>query len=276
MSITKRTELHEESVASVYRRLLADTTDAVYVVGPSVADLEQLIAELSSTAEPPVCVLAADRTWRAATEDFRIAGTAAELVAAGVLSPRAPDGPADGPLVITDSVVASIVPAGERVAGLTTADEAFVADVRERYADAWTDAEPFVLGVPPLSRIRATLAAELGPGLRADFDAALAAETVRRSDDLDETALVLLLAARNEVLLYDLGRWGEDVGFASRATFSRIKTRFEAAGLLDTEKVPIDVGRPRLRLLLGDERLRGVEPGALVGVARTLLSAHEA
>ncbi len=27
-------------------------------------------------------------------------------------------------------------------------------------------------------------------------------------------------------------------------------------GLIDTEKVPIDVGRPRLRLKIGDERLQ--------------------
>ena len=55
------------------------------------------------------------------------------------------------------------------------------------------------------------------------------------------------------MLLYDISRWGEDVGVASKATFSRAKSRLEDAALIRTEKVPIDVGRPRLRLTLPAE-----------------------
>jgi hypothetical protein len=50
----------------------------------------------------------------------------------------------------------------------------------------------------------------------------------------------------------------------------------EEQGLLDTEKVPIDVGRPRLRLLLGDERLREADVEELPRVVRELLSAAPA
>jgi predicted transcriptional regulator len=77
-------------------------------------------------------------------------------------------------------------------------------------------------------------------------------------------------------LLYDLSKWGEDVGVASKATFSRVKTNLEEQGLLDTEKVPIDVGRPRLRLLLGDERLREADPEELPSVVREMLAATPA
>ena len=59
---------------------------------------------------------------------------------------------------------------------------------------------------------------------------------------------------------------------ASKATFSRTKTRLEDAGIIDTEKVPIDVGRPRLRLKLGDERLHGVDAGELAAVASDLMA----
>uniref|UniRef100_UPI001E4BF87B transcriptional regulator TbsP domain-containing protein n=1 Tax=Halegenticoccus soli TaxID=1985678 RepID=UPI001E4BF87B len=58
----------------------------------------------------------------------------------------------------------------------------------------------------------------------------------------------------------------------SKATFSRTKTRLEDMGLIDTEKVPIDVGRPRLRLKLGDDRLRQAGAGDLAGVAQSLLN----
>uniref|UniRef100_UPI001E507812 transcriptional regulator TbsP domain-containing protein n=1 Tax=Halegenticoccus soli TaxID=1985678 RepID=UPI001E507812 len=57
----------------------------------------------------------------------------------------------------------------------------------------------------------------------------------------------------------------------SKATFSRTKTRLEDMGLIDTEKVPIDVGRPRLRLKLGDDRLRRADAGDLAGVAQSFL-----
>jgi len=43
-------------------------------------------------------------------------------------------------------------------------------------------------------------------------------------------------------------------------------------GLLDTEKVPIDVGRPRLRLMLGDERLQDANTDQLASVAQTILT----
>ncbi len=43
--------------------------------------------------------------------------------------------------------------------------------------------------------------------------------------------------------------------------------------LIDTEKVPIDVGRPRLRLMLGDDRLKDAEPDELASVAQSILAA---
>ena len=79
--------------------------------------------------------------------------------------------------------------------------------------------------------------------------------------------IALLVAARNEVLLYDISKWGEDVGIASKATFSRTKSRLEDAGVITTEKVPIDVGRPRLRLQLGDQQLRDAAADDLAAAA---------
>ena len=104
-------------------------------------------------------------------------------------------------------------------------------------------------------------------------------ESVESLDDeseLDEVGLSLLMAAEHGQLLYDISRWGEDTGVASKATFSRTKTRLEERGLIDTEKVPIDVGRPRLRLLLGDERLREADAEELTSAAQSVSSSAEA
>jgi hypothetical protein len=118
------------------------------------------------------------------------------------------------------------------------------------------------------------MAAEIGEAARDDFDAVLAAIDSARGDGggLDEVTVSLLVAAKNDVLLYDISKWGEDVGIASKATFSRTKTRLEDLGVIDTEKVPIDVGRPRLRLKLGDERLEGLDADALADEVAEMLA----
>jgi hypothetical protein len=72
-------------------------------------------------------------------------------------------------------------------------------------------------------------------------------------------------------LLYDISRWGEDVAIASKATFSRTKSQMEDAGLIETEKVPIDVGRPRLRLRFADDRLETADVEQLARVAASML-----
>jgi septum formation topological specificity factor MinE len=43
-------------------------------------------------------------------------------------------------------------------------------------------------------------------------------------------------------------------------------------GLIGNGKVPTDVGRPRLRLLLGDERLNDADSDELATVVQSLLS----
>lgn len=74
-----------------------------------------------------------------------------------------------------------------------------------------------------------------------------ALDTARGEDGFDEVVVSLLAAAKHGQLLYDISKLGEDVDVASKATFSRTKTTLEERGLIATEKVPIDVGRPRLR-----------------------------
>ena len=82
----------------------------------------------------------------------------------------------------------------------------------------------------------------------------------------------LLVAAKHGELLYDISTWGEDVGLASRATFSRMKAQLEEQGLIMSEKVPIDIRRPRLRLHFGDEELREADTAELASAAHGSLS----
>ena len=262
---------YDEMLSTVLEK--ADGT--VYVVNPSRSALEQFIeAAAERDTLPGVRVLAGERTLKDVMDDFIVASTAADLLQREVLQLRTLEEPPENALVLTEAETVAVVRAGDRVAGLTTDDAEFVEAAWDAYETAWDGATEFSLRTPPISTVRETLSSDIGPDAEEDFSSILASlETARgNGEGLDEVTISLLVAARNEALLYDISKWGEDIGIASKATFSRTKTRLEDMGLIDTEKVPIDVGRPRLRLKIADERLREADDSQLATVAQSLLT----
>jgi hypothetical protein len=265
----------ERNVADVLRAAFTDAPGEVLAVHPSAEAIEELVNVMTELDDvPAVRLLAPEGVLKDVMGDFILASTAADRIDDGVLSLRVAEEPPTNSLLITEDELVAVVDAGDRVAGLVTDDEAFVGSANGRYDELWAGVKGFSLRTPPISRVRTTLSEDLGSGIESDFTGVLASlETARGDDDgLDEVTISLLVAAKNEALLYDISKWGEDVGIASKATFSRTKTKLEDMGLLDTEKVPIDVGRPRLRLMLGDERLQGADTDQLASVAQTILT----
>ncbi|WP_136715607.1 transcriptional regulator TbsP [Halorientalis salina] len=264
-----------DGIADLLDSVLDAASTDLYVVNPSQGTIEELISVMTDLESPPtVNLLAGERSLKDVMDDFIVASRAANLVEAGHLSIRTTSSQPENSLFITENEVVSIVTAGDRVAGLTTDDSDFVTSVRDRYATVWDDADEYALRTPPLTEVRDTLSADISEATAADFDEVLASlQTARgNGDGLDEVTISLLVAAKNGELLYDISKWGEDIGLASKATFSRTKTKLEDMGLIDTEKVPIDVGRPRLRLMLGDSRLQDAEADQLANVSQSLLS----
>ena len=267
--------LLEGSTEDVLHAILDRNEGDLVVVDPSETVLETLVSLGSADGDlPTVNVVADERLMKDVFGDFLVASEAADLVAADRLTLRNLDAEADNTLLVGEDAIYALVAAGDHVAALTADDETFIADAYETYRNQWEESEEFNLRTPPLSRVRETLDADIGETTRADFDGVLnSLETARGDGDgLDEVTISLLVAAKNDVLLYDISKWGEDVGIASKATFSRTKTRLEDMGLVATEKVPIDVGRPRLRLKLGDDRLKDAGTDELAGVARSMLN----
>jgi len=258
-------------VEQVLSSSLQSHGDVVYVIDPTPSIVESLVA-FATEAEsvPEIRVLAAKEALKEVMDDFLIASNAADLVEASTLDLRVTDARAENTLLVTDASVTAVVTVGDAVAGLVTDDEGFVQSAGDFYRRRFDDSEPFRLRTPAISRVRTSMAEELGAAVREDFDSVL--DSMRTaagdSDGLDEVMVSLLVAARNEVLLYDVSKWGEDVGVASKATFSRTKSELEDLGLIATEKVPIDVGRPRLRLKLDDERLVEASTDELADLAR--------
>lgn len=273
------TPLIEPTTTDVCRELFSNTpiSDTVFAAGFNSESAAALVSALSASDNPPtVRLLVADGVLKWLRRDFHLASTAAELVVAGTLAIRVTDDTVANTIIATGGSVVSLVAAEGQVAGLGTDDDEFVASTRDHCSEAWKTAETANLRTPSRARVHETLADELGSDVEADYRAMLdAVETTRNSDsrladaddNLNEVTLALLAGAKREVQLFELSKWGEDVGIASKATFSRMKTNLEDEGLITTEKIPIDVGRPRLRLVLANT-LRGYEASDLPAAVR--------
>ncbi|MFC7199742.1 transcriptional regulator TbsP [Halospeciosus flavus] len=264
------------TVDDVLEEVLDEGPDDLFVVNPS-ADMIESVIETATHYEgelPEIRMLADRRLLKNVMDDFLVATNAADLIEADTLSLRTVEDSTRSSLFVTESQIVALVTADDNVGGLVTDDEEFVDAAYETVEADWEAADEYTLRTPGISRIRQTLDDEISPEVEEDFENVLASlESARGDGDgLDEVTISLLVAARNRVLLYDISKWGEDVGIASKATFSRTKTKLEDMGLIDTEKVPIDVGRPRLRLKLADERLQDSDPSELANVAQSILA----
>jgi len=270
-----KSNLLNQSVNEILRTVIDETPEVLHVVNPSRDVIEQLIDAATAYEGdlPEIRMLANESILKDVMEDFIIASNAADLIDADALRMRTTAEPAGNELLITDDVVMALVTAGDSVGGLTSDDGEFVDAANDAYTTNWEEADEFSLRTPPLSRVRNTLRDEISADAEDDFNSVLSSlETARGDGDgLDEVTISLLVAAKNEALLYDISKWGEDVGIASKATFSRTKTKLEDMGLIGTEKVPIDVGRPRLRLKLAHDELESADADQLAGVAQSIL-----
>jgi hypothetical protein len=240
-----------------------EDADTVLIVNPAPEVFRTVIQTATEFDDdlPDLRVLATPDVLKAAVDDFILASQAADLIEEGTLSLRTTTDVARNLLLISDEQVVTVVTLDDELTGLHSTDDDFVDTVRTTFMDEWDAGEEFKLRTPPLSRVRETLREEFGEDVEDNFMSMLkSVETVPgEEDELDEVVIALLVAANNEELLYDISKWGEDTGVASKATFSRMKTRLVERGLIDTEKVPIDVGRPRLQLVLVPDDLEDMD-----------------
>lgn len=261
----------KQTVDDVLETVLDAADGTVFMLAPDQETIEGLVRVLDDDS-PPIRLLADTAALNSVTSDFSVAGRTANHTESGRLEIRCNDS-GTNTLAVTGSSVVAIVRAQDRTAGIETDDGAFVEDTTRRFETLWTDADTYDIRTPSLIRVRETLEGELGRATAEDFEAIRSAvEADRTADGLDKVTISLLAAARNGDLLYDISKWGEDVGIASKATFSRTKTRLEERDVIETEKVPIDVGRPRLRLRLGSDRLAVDDDDELVRTVRSMLA----
>ncbi|MFT4946335.1 MAG: hypothetical protein ACI8TL_000569 [Natronomonas sp.] len=253
-----QSDVHAGSNREVLRAGLDGETGELLLVNPTAETLQAAVEMYRDEGSfPEIKVFADKQPLKELIDDFIIASGIADLVDDGAFDVRTLSVVPRHSLLVTEESVLSFVQGAKGVVGLRTTEEPFVSDTHEEYSRRWGDAEEFSLRTPPLSHVRETLEESIGASAVEDFDRVLDSLDTARGDGegLDEVTISLLVAANNGELLYDISRWGEDIRLASKATFSRNKNLLEDAGLIATEKVPIDIGRPRLRLLLGNSSL---------------------
>lgn len=253
---------------------ITDRSGDVFLVNPRESMVRALPDLVQGEEGARFKVLAEESVLKSLRKNFGVATELADLIAVdrlelgeGTTSNRA--------LVVTPSSLTAVIEAGGDVAGLHATDESVVDAVYEDAQAEWEEASEFPLRTPPLSEIRETLAAEMDQSVVDDLETFL--ESV---DDLGSgsgrvhaATACLLVAARHTETLYDISTWGEDVGVASKATFSRQKQTLEELGLLTTEKVPTDFGRPRLRLILASDQLQRADAEEFPDQALSLVQA---
>ena len=231
--------------------LLGKTKEPVYLLRSS-SELVKIFVEIATQQESsPIHVLATEDVLKDIRSQFPIATRAAELVTRNrlTLTPTIPDG--WGTAVVAGDT-------GYEFAHIEDHHLIFetdkipdgLSDTCEGYRDS---SDRFSLRTPPWSTATDTLEVEFGIDVREDFATAIETLASLEKPAIDEVTAVLLVGAHNDVLLYDLSHWSEDIGFYSKASFSRAKRDLEDEGILYSEKVPTEVGRPRLRLTLADE-----------------------
>ena len=268
-------DIHVEQMSDVLEEGLARARSELLVVNPCHEAMRELVETVSVLDNSPLVRLFADeQSLKDVLEDFLVASRMADLVDSGRVEIRTLEKVPRASLLLTEEVVVTVVEGGDHIAGLTSTKRSFVTATYEDFDNRWNRAEAYSIRTPPLTHIRETMAEEIGEQATADMDRILdALETARGDGDgLDEVMITLLVAANNRELLYDISRWGEDIRLASKATFSRTKNELEEVGLIDTEKVPIEVGRPRLRLVLADSTLEDLELEEVVDHAETKLT----
>lgn len=267
------TETTSEAPVDAVRRVLSASGDGEkprYLINPTREFLFALaVAGTDGEPSPPVRVLGRRETLRDLRQDFLMGSRIANLIQTGAVTLREAELHDETPMVVGRDAVHALVLVEETAGSVSAGAGTFHDDVRAASASLWADADRYHLRTPALAALRRSMTADLGEGFREGFETALdMVAGLRDRTEFHEVRAALVVAAERELLHYNVSRWGEDSGLASTASFSRHKTDLEDEGVVTTEKEPVQMGRPRQRLLLTDE-YREIADGE--GVA-TLLS----
>jgi len=237
------------------------------IVNSSEKLTKQIITGLFSSEEKMYTkLIVTEDVMRSLRKDFLTASKAAEIVEESKLDL----------MVMTDEDISGcVIKSGESLRCVVDVKESFIISNAQESNDIENaidsiSTESYNIRTPPLQQIYDSMRDELGEDVAEDYKSVVSGVEQFGSGlgEMNEVAAAILVAAQHEVLLYDVSKWGEDCGLASKATFSRTKTTLEEKGYIVTEKVPIEVGRPRLKLQLAPNVFEEEYDGQVISVVQ--------
>lgn len=246
-------QLSEERVAAFSQALSG--ASKVAVATSSVADITDLVVALEDAdEETDVEILTDSDTVVELRELFFTTSRLVDYVLADTLTIRARESPLQS-LIITEDAVGAVAGFREgNPAVVETTDTSVVAGTLKAFEERFERAETVTFWKPGYATMLEELEARFDESLVADVTDGLdaARDGEEPAVEINPVYVTLLVGGYNEASFYRLSRWGEATQLGSCANFSRKKQELEELDLIETEQIPIDVGRPRQRLLLGD------------------------
>lgn len=261
-----------ESATDVLRSVLTDLdpADGHYLLNPPRAFLDAFAVVGTELDEIPMFrILVSHDVARWARDTFPTAARIQTLVDTGLVEFR--EGPVEAysSAIVSQQEVFSLVAFEGTARQFHTGDAAFATDAHSECVDLWTDAEPYSLRAPALPQALAQAELKLGQEFQQAFEESLGiADEFDNPQEFHPVRATLLLAAAQEILHYKVSKWGENVGLASSASYSRHKTTLESDGVIETEKVQVEIGRPRQRLFLTEEYRQRIDEEGVDAVLR--------
>jgi len=267
------TQAVDALATTITERLTPYVDEEFLLVDPAPRTIHALARAFDTTTFPHVDVVASESVLRTVRRNFVLATRVATAVAAERCRLQTTDTEDLSTLFVSPQRVCVVVVIDDvvTVRELPSADwtTAFHTEARETFVDA----EPYPLRTPTREELLSADDSNLPAAFHEDFETALAiAASFDDPEAFDPVRTALVLAARHAALNYDVSRWGERLGVASGATFSRRKGQLEDDDHLTTEEVSTGLGRPRQRLLLTDASGAVLDDG---GLAELLRRVHE-
>lgn len=228
-------------------------SDDVKLVISDIELIIEVVDQISANEDTDFEVIIPESEARQVQLNFPLNSKTAELVKQNRLSLYSTETKPLSNIVLDGSDFYNLIRLGEIEQFAKSTDKDHSTKIDEEFTRMKDTSELIKLDILAWSVLLTQLEETVDTETRREFERLIEAARIENLGALDDISVAIIAAAQSGALLNDLGNWAEEVHLASKATFSRRKQNLEEEGIIYTEKVPIEVGRPKQRLLLSDD-----------------------
>jgi hypothetical protein len=253
--------LSKKRVTGDVAEVLENTTDEITASNVSSPAVEALIEHYDDTEHPPLTILATERSFSQFTNTFPLnAEFKAKIKRTDIKLQEIPsnDSSPHSPAIKTGDSIILPIHDGENLQFIFQSDSDTPDWLPATIEQTKAEANDFDFRAPDYQEVIAHFEAEVSEEFTEFLDETFSHIKQDNSNSNPvrlATIAVLLAGAAKEKLHYNIGTASEHSSLASKASISRRKTKLEHRGVISTEKVHQEVGRPRQRLVWDTETI---------------------